>query len=117
MRRKRRALDFAAGCVDHLAGQQRGYQRGWTATPRDKKRSPAEANLLGIPELLEDDLIERVECPLGIGSARIGAVRDRGDHLRRSSRGPDRRSTRKRNRGKAQAGAGAVGSAGWSPHE
>ena len=34
----------AAGCVDHSAWLQRGYQTCWTATLRKKKRSAAEAS-------------------------------------------------------------------------
>jgi hypothetical protein len=39
---------------------------------------PPETDLLGIPQLLEDDLIEGVECPLGVRLAHLGAVCDRG---------------------------------------
>ena len=42
---------------------------------------PADTNLLGIPKLLENDLIEGVQCSLRIRLADLGAVRDRRDHL------------------------------------
>jgi hypothetical protein len=42
----------------------------------------ADPHLLGVPELLEHDLIERRERPLRIGFAQLRATGDRGNELR-----------------------------------
>jgi hypothetical protein len=47
---------------------------------------PTETDLLSIAELLEDDVVERIERLPRVGLAHLGAVRDRGDHLRLGQR-------------------------------
>src|SRR6516225_3284652 len=42
----------------------------------------SDAHLLGVPELLEDDLLERRERALGVVLAQFGAVGDGGHELR-----------------------------------